>query len=348
MKFTISYLTIMVLLVSGVVAYAQTPAADDMRPWAELRITRHEDTGDLSLSLAVRSVDMQDHVIEYTVSGGIGMLEDFGKWYEEVFAVAYLDGNTKSMWKRLRKRADKIGPEFLSEEILDALRECKLMVVVDETYPFIADVIRFDNKWLFEIVPIVHATADFDGEFPDLSDDYKYKSVLVDDCQGPDDREGAEAPGVAARLEEIPELEHRLATTLTNEEAARELQAGTEDILHLATHAHPEEFFPGRGETGIKVDAIKAMTLPYRFILSTGCHTGNPLFAGAVLDDDTRFYMASMYVTSGKDGIVIAGDIYKAIAAGKTPFEAFMEAKQNITGKQGHYPDILRYVFYVK
>jgi len=70
--------------------------------------------------------------------------------------------------------------------------------------------------------------------------------------------------------------------------------------------------------------------------------------ARAVLDADTRFFIASMYTTSGKDGVRFASGFYDLLLAGKTPFEAFYEIKNNnITAPDADYPDILRFLFFV-
>jgi hypothetical protein len=331
--------------------FALPARAVEIQPWAVLYVHRDETTRELGMKLVVKTPGKEDQTREWTVNGGVDKWEDFGKWYEDLFGIAYMSNDFKSLWKRLRKKAAGMSPEFIPEDVVKELAPCGLLVVVDDEKPFIADALRYGNKWLFEIVPIVHIPAPYDATAPpDLTDTYQYRKYLVVDCQGPNDREGAEAPGVAAHLDTLAPggVTYSLLTALTPDDARAALQNNTADILHLATHAHPDEFFPGRIKPGIKADEIENMRLNYRTVLSTGCHTGNPMFARAILDADTRFFIASMYTTSGKDGVRFASDFYGLLLAGKSPFEAFYEIKnKNITASGADYPDILRFVFFV-
>lgn len=315
---------------------------------AVLSVEKVPDTTDLILRLAMHpDSESKAAGVSRTVPGGMAELADFETWYEELFALTYLTGDNGRLWKQLRARTAIMTEKFLSQEMIVFITGADLLIVADADFPFPADVLRVEDKWLFEIAPIVH-TAGAPDKIPDLTDDYKYRNVFVMDCQGPADREGQEAPGVAAFLEKSG-IGHTLALTLDNESAETALRGTQADVLHLATHAHPDEFFPGRNKPGIKAGRLKELPTRFRTVLSTGCNTGHPVFASAMLDDGTRFYIASMYKTSGKDGIRFGSDFYTHLFSGRTPFEAFYAVKtENITGKKSAYPDILRFVFYVK
>jgi hypothetical protein len=315
---------------------------------AVLSVRTPADSRDLILELAMHpDSETTAAPLSHTVPAGLDELAEFETWYEELFALTYLTGDNGRLWKQLRTRTAAMSKKFLSDEMIAFIRGAGLLIVADSDFPFPADVLRVEDKWLFEIAPIVH-TAGVPGKIPDLTDDYKYRNVFVMDCQGPADREGQEAPGVAAFLQKTG-IEHTMALTLDNESAAAALRDTQADVLHLATHAQPDEFFPGRGKTGIPAAQLKNLPTRFRTVLSTGCNTGHPVFADAMLDDGTRFYIASMYKTSGKDGIRFGSDFYSNLFSGMTPFQAFYEVKRhNITGSKSSYPDILRFVFYVK
>jgi hypothetical protein len=334
---------IAIFIAPAIAASAAVPAKD--APRAVLTVGIDEKTGDVALELTTANRPGGDKTVKRTIKGGVETWDKFDKWYEDLFGLTYLDDNLSRLWKQLRKRGVALADDFFDAEMLDALKGCELLVVVDVVRPFPADVFRIGDKWLFEIVPIVHSLS---AGPKDLSDDYKYKSIVVIDCQGPKDREGLEAPGVDKNLGEIPGIDHKLITSLTRDETIKNFGENPADVLHLATHAHPDEFFPGRNKPGIKAEELAKMKLGYRTVLSTGCNTGNPVFAGGMLGAGARFFIASMYVTSGKDGIKFGDVFYRALFSGSTPFESFYKAKSNITGDKSTLPDILRFVFYVK
>ncbi len=333
----------LVLIMLAVLCSAAIAAP--LTPHAEMRAIRDEASGAVNVELKVFDGTRQTAVYEKSVPEGIKKLEDFDTWYEELFALTYLSGDYGRLWKNLRSKTRKLTKDFMTREMAAALEGLKLLVVVEEQYPFPADTFRIGDRWLFEIVPIVHSPT---GGVKDPADDYEYGSILVMDCQGPVDREGEEAPRVMGHLEKLPDVKSSMELTLENEIAAAKIQTPGYDVLHLATHAHPDEFFPGRGDAGITVGRLRGLDVPFRFILSTGCNTGNPLFAGAVLDEDTLFYVASMYKTAGKDGEILAGLFYPQLFAGASPFDVFYRVKQRITGKKSDMPDILRFAFYVR
>jgi hypothetical protein len=316
-----------------------------LSPYATIETVRNEKTGGVELILSTHGKPDGDKTIRENVAGGIKIWDDFNQWYEELFSLTYLDSGYKRLWTQLRKHCTTVAKSFITDEMLKALSGCKLLVVVDKIYPFPADTFRIGDKWLFEIVPIVHSLTP-GGK--DLSDDYKYKSVLVVDCQGPNDREGKEAPAVYENLGKIPGLKRKLILSMTREETVTNLLSNPADILHLATHAEPDEFFPGRQHPGIKATELQKMKLPFHTVLSTGCNTGNPVFASGMLGGGAKFMIASMYVTSGKDGVVFGDAFYRAVFSGQTPFEAFYTVKQRITGNKSDFPDILRFAFFVK
>ncbi|MFC1474847.1 hypothetical protein ACFLQK_02270 [bacterium] len=306
---------------------------------------RDEESGSLTVKLVRTGPEFTDvWEMEKHIEDGVEAWKSFDEWYEELFALTYISGDRGRLWKQLRKRGAKLGMEFMSREMVEALQGCDLLVVVDETYPFPADVFRFRDKWLFEIVPIVHSVK---GGAGDIFDDHEYGTALVLDLQGPGDREGEEAPRVSEHLSGITGVDHEMLMTLTNEETIDALESREADVLHLATHAYPDEFFPGRGNKGVKVGKLTKLKTAYRTVLSTGCHTGNPLFAKAIMDDGTRFFIASMYRTAGDDGAIFASGFYDELYSGKTPFEAFYEMKYKITVENPDMPDILRFVLYV-
>lgn len=260
-------------------------------------------------------------------------------------ATPYLSKDSNRLWKKLRRKGAGLGREYMTPGMLEALEGVNLLVVVDDSYPFPADVFRFGDRWLFEIAPIVHS---FSGSPKALDDDYEYKTALVLDCQGPGDREGEEAPAVAGHLSELDGVEYELKPALDNESAAAALNNDRADVLHLATHAHPDEFFPGRGGHGITAAELAQLPGAFRTVFSTGCHTGNPVFARAVLDSDTKYFIASMYRTSGSDGARMASVFYPALFSGATPFEAFYKVKNTLADENTTMPDLLRFVFYVE
>ena len=343
----INFLLLSVLLLCAFPARAEDVSqANKIKTYALLTADRVSGTSDLALVLTVKNGPEILNTLAASVVGGQTLLAEYDKWYEELFALTYLTGDYSRLWKSLRAHNEKMTGQFLAPDMIQAVRGVDLLIVADRDFPFPADVFRVNGQWLFEIAPIIH-TVGVPESIPDLSDAYDYKDVLILDCQGPDDREGAEAPGVAAFLDNAG-ISHKFLVTLTSLSAEKALEEYSADVLHLATHANPDEFFPGRGKSGIA--AARLMQLPTRFrtVLSTGCNTGHPVFAHAMLDDGTRFFIASMYKTSGKDGIVFGGDFYTHLFSGKTPFESFYEVKKRITGKQPDYPDILRFVFYAK
>ncbi len=320
------------------------PAQSSLNPWAQIIVHRNEKDGTVELELTTFGKPGGDTFIKTSVDKGIDIWDKFDVWYEDLFSLTYVSPDYKRLWKQTRQRGASLGKAFISDKMLAALQGCKLLVVVDEEKPFPADTFRFADKWLFEIVPIVHS---FTSGPKDVSDSHKYRKVLVLDCQGPKDREGKEAPGVSKNLESTPGATHSFAFGLNPQDAIRNLKTSDADILHLATHAHPDKFFPGRENEPIRATELQKMKLPFRTVLSTGCNTGNPVFARGMIHDNTRFFIASMYVTSGKDGIVFADDFYRAVFSGKTPFDAFYTVKSNITGNKSTYPDILRFAFFV-
>jgi hypothetical protein len=314
-------------------------------PYATLEVNRDDKSGVVELVLTTQGKISGDKTIRNRVANGVELWEKFNKWYEDLFGLTYLDSDYKRLWSQLRKHCATQSKYFITDEMLDALHGCWLLVVVDKKYPFPADTFRIGDKWLFEIVPIVHSLSTGPK---DLSDDTVYKSALVVDCQGPNDREGKEAPSVYENLGKIPGAKRKLILSLTRDETVKNLLSNPADVLHLATHAEPDEFFPGRQHPGIKATELAKMKLPFHMVLSTGCNTGNPVFAGGVLHGETKFMIASMYVTSGKDGVVFGGAFYPLLFSGKTPFDAFYAVKQNITGNKSDFPDILRFAFFVK
>jgi hypothetical protein len=338
----------LIILCAAVVFCAGATRAARAAQEAVLTVEEGAAPGDLILHLDMHPDSVSAAPgLTHEVPGAVAELEDFEKWYEELFALTYLTGDTGRLWKQLRSRTALLSKKFLSEEMIGMLRGADLLIVADGNFPFPADVLRADGKWLFEIVPIVHTVGAPQG-IPDITDEYAYKNVFILDCQGPKDREGEEAPGVAAFLEKQG-VEHTMALALENATAEAALRDTEADVLHLATHAHPDEFFPGRGKPGISAQKLKAIPTRFRTVFSTGCNTGHPVFADAMLQHGTRFYIASIYVTSGKDGIRFGSDFYTHLFAGMSPFQAFYAVKnQNITGEKPDYPDILRYVFYVK
>lgn len=319
--------------------------AEPTSPYATLIVNRDDASGAVTLSLSTAGRPGGDVSLERTIADGVAVWDKFDKWYEELFGLTYLSDDYSRLWKQLRARGTSLGAAYIDKEMLDAISSVKLLVVVDKIRPFPADAFRFGDKWLFEIAPIVHSTTPGPK---DVGDNHVYKKALVLDCQGPKDREGLEAPGVDAALSKIPNAERKLIVSLTADETVANLEANQADILHLATHAHPDEFFPGRQKPGVSAEKLSKLKLPYRTILSTGCHTGNPIFAGAALHGDTHFVIASMYTTSGKDGIKIAETFYKSLFDGKTPFESFYDMKKKISGPKPDFPDILRFVFFVR
>ncbi len=316
-----------------------------VKPYADLVVSRNDKTGVVVLTLQTHGKKGGDVKVVNTISDGVTQWENFIKWYEDLFALAYMDSNYDRMWKQLRKRGVTMGEKFISQDMLKAINGVSMLVVVDDVYPFPADTFRFGDKWFFEIAPIVHSRTKGPK---DVSDDYKYKSALVLDCQGPKDREGLEAPGVFADLSKIDGIGKKMILSMKKDETIKNLEKEAADILHLATHAHPDEFFPGRNKPGIPAAELAEMKMNFRTILSTGCHTGSPLFASGVLHGKTRFLIASMYTTSGKDGIVLGRSFYPLLFAGKSPFESFYEVKKSISGDKSDFPDILRFVFFVK
>lgn len=336
---------IMIFAAALILCTALHAAAAEVSPYAVLNVDRNEKSGEVKLTLTVTGVKPGGTTITKTAPDGVAKWDKFDKWYEELFGITYLSDDYGRLWKQLHQRGASFAKEFFDAEMLEAVKGAKLLVVVDAVRPFPADVFRFGDKWLFEIVPIVHSTK---AGPKDVGDDYKYKTALVLDCQGPKDREGAEAPGVDAVIGKLPGVPHKMILSLTPEVTVKNLEENSADVLHIATHAEPDEFFPGRVKPGIKVEKLAKLKLRYHTILSTGCLTGNPLFAGAALHDDVRFVIASMYVTSGKDGIKVADVFYKELFSGKTPFESFYEVKKRITGPKPDFPDVLRYVIYVR
>lgn len=332
------------LCVAAMPAHGAT-AAESKAPYAVLNYDRDEKSRDLTLELKIMQGDTIKDSFKKVVPGGVDKWADFDKWYEELFALTYLSDDTKRLWKQLRSHTALFAKDFMDEKMVGALEGCRLLVVVDKEYPFPADVFRFGNKWLFEIVPIVHSLS---GGDKDVSDSYKYASALVLDCQGPKDREGKEAPTVDANLNKLPGVSHKLLITLTPDVAMKALEENQADVLHLATHAEPKSFYPGRVKPAITTEKLGALSTRYRTVLSTGCFSGSPHFAKALLGDDTRFYIASMYTTSGKDGIVFADAFYSLLFSGTSPFDAFYKVKQRITGSKSDFPDILRFIFWVK
>lgn len=334
------------LIISGILLHA-APAicagSAAPAPYAILTATRNEKTGDVAMDLVVKGAPGAH--VAYQVAGGVEKLDRFDKWYEDLFGLAYLGSDYKSMWKKLRDRGALLAGQFMTPEALDALKGARLLVVVDKDRPFPADVFRVGDKWLWETVPIVHSLS---AGPKDLSDTHHYKTILVVDCQGPKDREGLEAPGVDANLAKIPGIKHQEILSLKRDETIKNLEGRSADVIHLATHAHPDEFFPGRNKPGIPASKMAKMRLRYRTFLSTGCNTGNPIFSRGVLHGDVKFFIASMYVTSGKDGIAVADVFYRALFSGKTPYEAFYAVKDRIAGNKSDFPDALRFVFYVK
>lgn len=326
-------------------SHAATPSAAS-RKYAVLTVQRDEKTFAIELTLKVADKGGDQAILKNTVKDGITVLNRFEEWYEQLFALTYLDNGYTRLWKQLRVKGASLADTFLTKEMLDALSGSSLLVVVDKQYPFPADVFRIGDKWLFEIVPIVHSTT---AGPKDLTDDWHYKSILILDCQGPKDREGQEAPGVESNLAKTPGIErHKLVTTLKADDALKQLEENPADVIHLATHADPDEFYPGRIHPGVNVKKLAAMKLNFHMFLSTGCNTGNPLFADAALKSGSKFFVASMYRTSGKDGIAIADVFYKELFSGKTPFESFYAVKSRIAGNKSDFPDVLRFVFYVK
>ncbi len=334
-----------ILSIAGISFAANATKTNAITPYSVLEVSRDDKSGAVELVLSTHSIHGSDKRVAKTVTDGVEQWEKFNKWYEDLFGLTYLDSDYKRLWSQLRKRCATFAKYFMTDEMLKALEGSKLLVVVDDKYPFPADTFRIGDKWLFEIVPIVHALSS--GE-KDLSDPTLYKSALVLDCQGPKDREGKEAPSVYENLQKIKGVKSKLILSLKRVETVDNLISNPADILHLATHAEPDEFFPGRIHPGIKATELEKMKLPFRTVLSTGCNTGNPIFATGILHGETRFMIASMYVTSGKDGVVFGEVFYPLLFSGKTPFEAFYEVKKRITGNKSDFPDILRFAFFVK
>ena len=339
------FITMIVSMSAGAAHASDAESAAAVSPYATLDVARDDKTGAVTLVLSTHGKTGGDTTLRRTVADGVEQWEKFNKWYEDLFGLTYLDSDYKRLWSQLRKRGATFAKYFVNEEMLKALDGCKLLVVIDEKYPFPADTFRFGDKWLFEIVPIVHSLS---AGAKDLTDSTDYKSALVIDCQGPKDREGREAPDVYADLGKIPNVKSKLILSLKRDETVKNLESNPADVLHLATHAEPDEFFPGRNHPGIKATELAEMKLPFRMVLSTGCNTGNPVFAGGILHGETKFMIASMYITSGKDGVIFGKEFYPMLFAGKTPFEAFYAVKQRITGNKSDFPDILRFAFFVK
>jgi hypothetical protein len=338
-------ITIAIGLFAGTLAFATETNNADISPYATLEVNRNDKSGEVELILTTHGKTGGDTTVRKTIRDGVEQWEKFNKWYEDLFGLTYLDSDYKRLWSQLRKRCATFTKYFFSAEMLHALDGSKLLVVVDKTYPFPADTFRIGDKWLFEIVPIVHSLT---PGAKDLSDKTNYKSALVVDCQGPKDREGKEAPTVYENLGKIPGLSRKLILSMTRDETVKNLESNPADILHLATHAEPDEFFPGRNHPGVKAIELAKMKLPFHMVLSTGCNTGNPVFASGILHDETKFMIASMYVTSGKDGVIFGESFYPLLVSGKTPFEAFYAVKQHITGNKSDFPDILRFAFFVR
>lgn len=82
------------LLLFGIIALccvfadaAQSAETDAGYPYAVMTAERNESGGSVTVTLEIRSAHRESEKIEKVVDGGVDTWEQFGEWYEELFAL---------------------------------------------------------------------------------------------------------------------------------------------------------------------------------------------------------------------------------------------------------------------